>query len=276
MTLDVAIDTLVKAGMDKQDAIAWLEAEVKPRVVSVDKLISMKKLIPIQLELLKKKMTAEGVPPDEQALYLPYAVAQELSTDIGKEATEIINDYVKGITTDDQLKAELDNLATLDGTVKASLGVDWIVLSPEERKLLISIAKRRKARAMIPTLPEEGKPKLLTTDKIISLQELIPVASAKLQEAMTRERIPPDEQKMYLAYGVASELKEEMGRIVTDLISDFAKRVLTDAQFKKALDDLATLNGQVPTILGIPWIVYSPQERQMLYAVAVLRRARTK
>jgi len=276
MTLDVAIDTLVKAGMDKQDAIAWLEAEVKPRVVSVDKLISMKKLIPIQLELLKKKMTAEGVPPDEQALYLPYAVAQELSTAIGKEATEIINDYVKGITTDQVLTGELDNLATLDGTVKASLGVDWIVLSPEERKLLISIAKRRKARAMTPTLPEEGKPKLLTTDKIISLQELIPVASAKLQEAMTRERIPPDEQKMYLAYAVASELKDEMGRIVTDLISDFAKRLLTDAQYKKALDDLATLNDQVPTILGIPWIVYSPQERQMLYAVGVLRRARTK
>jgi phage-related protein len=145
-TFEQALDVLLKAGMDKEEAIAYLEANAKTRTVSTDKLISMREYIPIDLETLKKKMDAEGVPEDEQKLYLPYAVAREIASEVGKVVTELGTDYVKNIITRDEFKTALDQIATLNGRAKEMLGVDWIIYSPQEREILLMLYDLRKAR----------------------------------------------------------------------------------------------------------------------------------
>jgi hypothetical protein len=125
-----------------------IESKAKTKTVSTDKLISMMEYIPIDPTKLKQKMEIEGVPPDEQALYIPYAVASEISEEIGRVATELITDYVDGVISLDDLQKGLDDLATLGGNVKSWFGVDWIVLSPTERKILIYLADLRRRKKL--------------------------------------------------------------------------------------------------------------------------------
>jgi hypothetical protein len=146
ITIDKAKEELGKFIKDPDLIEALIESKAKTRTVSTDKLISMMEYIPIDIQKLKQKMEIEGVPPDEQQLYIPYAVATEVAEEIGKVATELITDYVNGAITLDDLKKGLDDLATLGGNVKSWFGVDWIVLSPREREILIYLAKLRRAR----------------------------------------------------------------------------------------------------------------------------------
>lgn len=148
-TIDQAKTELLKIIKDEEYVNALIEAEGKIRTVSTDKLVSMMEYIPISLEKLKAKMDAEGVPPDEQQLYIPYIVATEVSEEIGKLVTELITDYVEGAITRDQFINALNDAATLGGHAKEWLGVDWIVLSPTERRILIWLADLRKNRRMM-------------------------------------------------------------------------------------------------------------------------------
>jgi hypothetical protein len=63
-----------------------------------------------------------------------------------KIVTELITDYQKGLIDDNTFRTFIDNLATLNNTVKTKFGVDWIVYSPEEREILFTLAKLRRAR----------------------------------------------------------------------------------------------------------------------------------
>jgi len=142
-----ALAELKKAGMSDNDAKAFIEGEIKFRTVSTDKLVSMAEYIPIDEKKLKDKMNAEGVPEDEQKMYFAYIVASELAEEMGKVVTELVTDVSVGKITVDDFGKALDQLATLNGAVKEELGVDWIVLSPNERELYVALAKLKRARA---------------------------------------------------------------------------------------------------------------------------------
>jgi hypothetical protein len=148
ISLQEALDELKKACMSDVEAQAFLENEVKVRTVSTDKLISMAEYIPIDPKVLEKKMDAEGVPEDERKLYRPYLVATEVKEEMDRVVTEMLTDYQAGLMTDQMFMDNLNKLATLDGTVQTKYGVDWIIYSPEERDILLALAKLRKARAL--------------------------------------------------------------------------------------------------------------------------------
>jgi len=142
-----ALAELKKAGMSENDSKAFVEGEIKFRTVSTDKLVSMAEYIPIDKKKLKDKMDAEGVPEDEQKMYMAYIVAAELAEEMGKVVTELVTDCSAGKISVDDFSKALDQLATLNGSVKEAIGVDWIVLSPDERDLYVALAKLRRARA---------------------------------------------------------------------------------------------------------------------------------
>jgi len=152
MTQQQAIDDLVKAGMTKDEALNFVWAEVKTRVVSIDKLISMAEMVPIDQKTLESKMESEGVPDNEKTLYRPFAVASEIAEEMGRVVTEMITDYANGNLDDATFKSMLDTLATLNGAAKSKYGVDWIVYSPEERSLLYFLAQLRRARKLKGTI----------------------------------------------------------------------------------------------------------------------------
>jgi hypothetical protein len=143
-----AMDELMKAGMTKEEADNFIWSEIKTRVVSIDKLVSMSEMVPISQGTLDAKMQAEGVPDDEKALYRPYAVAREISSEMGRVVTEMITDYTNGNMDDATFKSMLETLATMNGSIKGKYGVDWIVYSPEERNFLFFLAQLRRARKL--------------------------------------------------------------------------------------------------------------------------------
>jgi len=270
ITTEQAITELMAAGMTKDEAIAWLESTAKFRTVSSDKLISMSEYIPIDQQLLKDKMDAEGVPLNEQKLYFPYQVAMDVSEEMGRLATEYIDDYVAGSFGLEQLIKNFDDLATMNGTVKQSLGVDWIVLSPTERQLLVTLAKMRKQR----TAGVEGEAKELTSSRLITMMEQIPVSIEKLRRQMTKEGLAAEDQTMNIAYALSTQYGEEMTKLANQYIDDYVDGLGDLATLKANVDSLATLNGTVKAQLGVDWVVFSPEERAYLIASAQSRRRR--
>jgi hypothetical protein len=146
ITVDTAKADLLKIIKDKERVEALIDAEAKVRTVSTDKLVSMMEYLPIDMKKFEAKMDAEGVPEDEKELYRVYTVATEVAEEIGKLATELVTDYANGKINEQQLTSELDRLATLGGWVPQNLRVEWIVLSPLERSMLVALAKLRRMR----------------------------------------------------------------------------------------------------------------------------------
>jgi hypothetical protein len=140
-----AIAELKKAGFTDEEALAFIENKAKFRTVSTDKLVSMMEYIPIDLSVLKKKMDAEGVPLDEQQLYLGYAISRELKTELDKYITAIGTAYVNGNISQADFYKELDNVATLWGNVKTYTGFDWIIYSPQEREIIKKLYEVKRA-----------------------------------------------------------------------------------------------------------------------------------
>jgi hypothetical protein len=149
ITTAEGITLLVQAGMTQGQAEAYMETHAKFRTVSTDKLISMMEYIPIDLNVLKRKMDAEGVPLDEQIMYVSYALGHEIKTELDKYVTAIAAAYVKGDVTEADFIEELDNTATLWGDVQKYAGVPWIIYSPNERAILLKVYQVRRAMKLV-------------------------------------------------------------------------------------------------------------------------------
>jgi hypothetical protein len=125
---------------------ALIEKNARFYEVSIAKLQEMAEVIPVSNELLLKKMDMIGVPADEQALYLPFIKVKEIEEELKAYFTQVGTDYVNGDIDKATFTAELNNIATLWGTAKNTLGVDWVLYSPDERKLLTLVYDRKRAR----------------------------------------------------------------------------------------------------------------------------------
>ena len=125
---------------------ALIEKNARFYEVSIAKLQEMAEVIPVSNELLLKKMDMIGVPADEQALYLPFIKVKEIEEELKAYFTQVGTDYVNGDIDKATFVAELNNIATLWGTAKNTLGVDWVLYSPDERKLLTLVYDRKRAR----------------------------------------------------------------------------------------------------------------------------------
>jgi len=147
ITVDQAKKRLKELGLDDDVIDAMIEYNAKTYTLSLSQLISYMEYVPIPKEMLEKKLELLGVPEDEAKLVPAYAIARELSSEVGRLVTELITDYANGLITKDQLKKELDNIATLWGKAR-QLGVDWVILSPQEREILILLAEKRRERQL--------------------------------------------------------------------------------------------------------------------------------
>jgi len=148
-----ALEELMKIGIEREAAEALIEQYAKVHTISVDKLVGMMEYIPVPDAFLKEKMDVVGIPPEEQKLYVPFAVVKELSEELRAYTREVMKDYVEGLITLDMLKQELNGIAALWGYARRLWGVDWVLWSPEERELLIAVAERRRRRK----LAKEGR-----------------------------------------------------------------------------------------------------------------------
>ena len=147
ISVDEAKSKLKDLGLEDDVIDAMIEYNAKTYTLTLSQLISYMEYVPVSQDMLKRKIEMLGVPPDEAKLIPAYAIAREVSSEVGRLVTELITDYAKGLITKEQLKKEFDDIATLWGKAR-ELGVDWLVLSPQEREILILLAEKRRQREL--------------------------------------------------------------------------------------------------------------------------------
>jgi len=147
ITVDEAKKKLKELGLDDDVIDAMIEYNAKTYTLTLSQLISYMEYVPVKSETLKRKIEMMGVPPDEAKLIPAYAIARELSSEVGRYVTELITDYANGLLTKEQLRKELNDAATLWGKAR-DLGVEWVILSPQEREILIKLAEKRREREL--------------------------------------------------------------------------------------------------------------------------------
>jgi len=145
ITVDEAKKKLRELGLDDDVIDAMIEYNAKTYTLTLSQLISYMEYVPVKPEMLKRKIEMLGIPEDEAKLIPAYAIARELSSEIGRYVTELITDFAHGLLTEQELRKELNDVATLWGKAR-EFGVEWVILSPQEREILIALAKKRRER----------------------------------------------------------------------------------------------------------------------------------
>ncbi len=137
---------LTKLGLNEKTAEAMIDYYAKTYTLSPSSLVELSEYVPVSERELIEKLKLVGMPVNEAKLYPAYAFARQISSYVRRMVTELIDDYADGVIDLKELEKELDNLATINGEVKKRFGVEWIVLSPTDRKLIIELAKLRRER----------------------------------------------------------------------------------------------------------------------------------
>jgi len=150
------------------------------------------------------------------------------------------------------------------------------------RRGAISVEEAREALkkiikddALVDALIEKSeRAYIATVERLVSMREYVPVPDELFEKKLKLMGVPEDEAKLYPAYAVARELSEEIMSYVRELGNWYVNWLITDDEFKKELDGVATLWGQAKKLLGVDWIILSPTERELLYAIYKMRRDR--
>jgi len=118
-----------------------------------------------------------------------------------------------------------------------------------------------------------GKIYTLSIERMISMMEYIPVPEDMFNKKIKMMGVPEDEAKLLKPYALARVLSSEVGRYITELITDYARGVITRDEFLRELDDVQKLWG-VAEKFRLPWMILSPEEKEVLIKLADARRKR--
>jgi len=145
-----ALQKLQGLGLDKETAEALIEEKAKVYTMTLTTLVSLAENMPIDEKYFEEKMELLGVPKKERKLWRARIWIDTHKEEIEAIARELGEAYVKGVISESEFKRKLDELATLKWPFgrdsRRDFGLDWVVLSPEERKALIERYKLKKAR----------------------------------------------------------------------------------------------------------------------------------
>jgi len=145
---NVALRELKRCQVSEELAKALIAKYAPHKRLSVSNLRTMSEYVPVPDQMWAEKLAREGYPPEEAVLIRAHAFAAEVKEEMDRLLTELRYDYIDGLISDEEFKRELDNLATLGGTVKEKLGVDWIIYSPAERELIYTFTRKRRERKL--------------------------------------------------------------------------------------------------------------------------------
>jgi len=143
-----ALKQIMEFGLTEEDAEALIEKESAIYRLTISQLVTFSEYIPIDPKYFNTKLDLLGVPPPERTLWKAYSFARVMDEHLKALYREYENDYIEGEISELEFKNKLDQLATLWGNVKRMLGVDWILWSPEERRMMIQIAKEKRERRL--------------------------------------------------------------------------------------------------------------------------------
>ena len=100
-----------------------------------------------------------------------------------------------------------------------------------------------------------------TVSTLATLVELVPEAISMFNKVCDAQGVPEEERKYWLMYIQRKAVKDEISRLVTELISDYAYGKITDADWNTFMGELKKFG-------------YTDEEIQILTTIAKLRRQR--
>ncbi|MCI4408759.1 MAG: hypothetical protein JHC26_06680 [Thermofilum sp.] len=107
----------------------------------------------------------------------------------------------------------------------------------------------------------EVKSYIPTVSQLATLVELVPEAISLFDKVAQKQGISDDEKQYWLLYIQRKVVKDEVSRLVTEIIYDYGKGLITDDDWNKLMNDLKGFG-------------YSDTEIQLLTKIAKLRRLR--
>jgi hypothetical protein len=100
-----------------------------------------------------------------------------------------------------------------------------------------------------------------TVSTLATLVELVPEAISMFNKVCDAQGVPEEERKYWLLYIQRKTVKDEVSRLVSELITDYAYGKITDADWNAFMSELKKFG-------------YTDEEIQVLTTVAKLRRLR--
>jgi len=298
ITAQDAKNKLVSIGLDEDTAINLIENELaklrEEYTLSISTLLSYATIVAVPESLIKERIKSLGIPEEDANIILQVFKIRPIRDELSYYTRKVLDSFEDGYITEEDLKKKLQQLfkrpeeitllleaAKYERQIKKyRLTIDAIINRLRRGAITVNEARDQlkkviKDEALIDLMIEKyAKLYTISPSTYVSWMERIPVDINKLRAKLEAYGVPPDDIKYYIANAIASEMEEELRAYMREVARDYEEGYLTDDQFKAELDNIATLWGQAKSKLGVDWIVFSPQERALLYEVYRRRRER--
>ena len=294
LTVKEAKESLSRYIIDKDIVEALIEKAVKAYTLSVAQLLSYAEYVCIPEDVLKKKLEILGVPDDEIPIILQVFKIKPIHSEMSRAIERLLDLFEDGYITEDELKKELEKHKL------SRVGIEFLILASKFKKqaykdkLAVDAILHRYKHGMLDyesakkelekiihdkdivslILAKNAPLHMWTVDKLISLYEYVPIDIRKITDRAKKLGYPEEDIKLMHAYTVAKEISSELQRYVNELGNDYVEGLLTEDEFKRALDEVATIKGKAKEKLGVDWIVFSPEEREILFWLYKMRKER--
>ena len=294
ISLDEARKELESLKIPKDLVDALIEAYARVYTLSISTYLSYADYVPIDVKLLEKKLELLGVPEDEKKIILEVFRIKPIRTEMSRAIERLLDLFEDGYITEDELKKELEKHKL------SRVGIEFLILASKFKKqaykdkLAVDAILHRYKHGMLDyesakkelekiihdkdivslILAKNAPLHMWTVDKLISLYEYVPIDIRKITDRAKKLGYPEEDIKLMHAYTVAKEISSELQRYVNELGNDYVEGLLTEDEFKRALDEVATMKGKAKEKLGVDWIVFSPEEREILFWLYKMRKER--
>jgi len=267
---------------------------VKEYTLSISTLLSYATIIEISEDFLKARMQKLNIPPEDQNIILEVFRIRPIRDELARQVRAILDDFEEGYIDEKTARAQLAECYKKPREIDILIETAKIEKEAQKKKLKIDATLNKLKRGAITLDQARAELSKLIADKelveliieknariytislstLASMKEYIPIPDDFLKKKMEALGVPEDEQKYWIPYIAARELASELGRYVTEIGNLYVAGKMTEQEFKKELDNVATLWGRAKTLWGVDWIVYSPEERQILFEVYKRRKER--
>jgi len=285
----ILIPALVDALIDRT-----VGETIKEYTLSISTLLAYAEITEISEDFLKARMQKLNIPQEDQSIILQVFNIRPIRDELARQVRAILDNFEDGYIDEKTAREQLASCFKRPREIDILIETSTIEKEARKKRLKIDATLNKLKRGAItldsakaelskliadPELVEliiEKNARIYTIslDRLISMREYIPIPDDVLKQKMTVLGVPEDEQKYILPYSVAREISSELGKYVTQLGNLYVDGKISDADFKKELDNVATLWGQAPKLLGVEWVVYSPQEREIIYQVYRMMKLR--
>ncbi|MEM2261255.1 MAG: hypothetical protein QXK24_02260 [Ignisphaera sp.] len=296
---DTAMELMIKAGLEESVAESLIELHAKTYSLSIAQYISYANYLDIPTDYLEKKLDILGVPPDEKKLILAVFEIKPIASERDALVKRYLDEFENGYIDENTVRDNLKRLGVLPKAIDLLIEMKKVEKSMNAKKILVDAVLNKLKRGVIrledainelkkyivdesliyALIEKYVRTYTFSPDKMISIAEYVPVDLNWIIEKAKLYGYPEEEVKLIPAYAVAREISEEMKRLANELGQAFAEGLMTEEEYAKALDELATLGGQAKTKFGVDWIVLSPEERYTLvqiYKVRAIRKLYSK